>query len=651
MIFRNWVLQNFPFLEDDFDGLTDYELFCKMIEYMRKAVDQLKVYDAKFIEFNNRLTELENYINTLDIQDYVNEKLDEMYENGQLESLIEQFIALQTTFTYNNVEEMQEATNLTDNMFVRTSGFYEYNDGGGSYYKVRNITADDTIDDMTIIRLDNNLVIAELIKENQMNVKQFGAKGDGETDDTLSIQTALDYCNNIIIRNGTYMIDASTGVIPTDNTNIEIVNATLKAIPNDLTNYKVLFINNKTNINISGGIIEGERSSHSGTEGEWGHCLHIANSSNIHIKDIILKNAWGDGLYINNVTNITTQNILCDNNRRQGISIIKVNGYHSLNDKIINTNGTSPESAIDIEPNSATDYIKNVIIENLYTENNNGNGVTVYLPRLNNTSDPVSVKILNHHDKGSTTGERIAVPYNVRHTIITENALLENNNTGISLRDCFDNSIDKVQIIRPTILNCNYDTSVTASYVCGISGYTTEVSEHAIGGVTIIEPYITSMFETNRRSISFYDTTVTLMCKNIQIIDPRNHQSNLVMYIRSDDLIFSDRYKLYINKSNSSITIGYGDTVSEYSNINFTSGRTHTLQNTVPIGREITFYNEKSSNRISLQFANDDYIRYFDNSNPGKLISLGNVNSLITIRKIAEHEWLVTDIIGTVTSN
>ena len=31
---KNYVLQNFPFLEDDFDALTDYELFCKGFEYL-----------------------------------------------------------------------------------------------------------------------------------------------------------------------------------------------------------------------------------------------------------------------------------------------------------------------------------------------------------------------------------------------------------------------------------------------------------------------------------------------------------------------------------------------------------------------------------------------------------------------------------------
>lgn len=57
MLCKNKVLQNFPFLEDDFDALTDYELFSKMVGYV-KALDsfvkneldkQLKAYiDERF---------------------------------------------------------------------------------------------------------------------------------------------------------------------------------------------------------------------------------------------------------------------------------------------------------------------------------------------------------------------------------------------------------------------------------------------------------------------------------------------------------------------------------------------------------------------------------------------------------------------------
>ena len=45
-MFRNWVIGNFPFLENDFDALTDYELFCKMLEYVKEfAKDNDKLLD------------------------------------------------------------------------------------------------------------------------------------------------------------------------------------------------------------------------------------------------------------------------------------------------------------------------------------------------------------------------------------------------------------------------------------------------------------------------------------------------------------------------------------------------------------------------------------------------------------------------------
>ena len=59
MNYRNCVLQNFPFVEDDFDSLTDYQLFCEIYGYV-KNLD--KFYKNEFInkieeyiqkEFNN----------------------------------------------------------------------------------------------------------------------------------------------------------------------------------------------------------------------------------------------------------------------------------------------------------------------------------------------------------------------------------------------------------------------------------------------------------------------------------------------------------------------------------------------------------------------------------------------------------------------
>lgn len=42
MICKNFVLPNFPFLENDFDALTDYELFSKMVGYVKELDDFIK---------------------------------------------------------------------------------------------------------------------------------------------------------------------------------------------------------------------------------------------------------------------------------------------------------------------------------------------------------------------------------------------------------------------------------------------------------------------------------------------------------------------------------------------------------------------------------------------------------------------------------
>lgn len=56
---KNFGLQNFPFLEDDFDATTDYKLFSQMVAHVRNLEmfikDELDGAIRKYIdeEFNN----------------------------------------------------------------------------------------------------------------------------------------------------------------------------------------------------------------------------------------------------------------------------------------------------------------------------------------------------------------------------------------------------------------------------------------------------------------------------------------------------------------------------------------------------------------------------------------------------------------------
>ena len=47
--FKWYVLQNFPFIEADFDAITNYQLLCKIVEYLNLNNIMLQVYS-----FNKR---------------------------------------------------------------------------------------------------------------------------------------------------------------------------------------------------------------------------------------------------------------------------------------------------------------------------------------------------------------------------------------------------------------------------------------------------------------------------------------------------------------------------------------------------------------------------------------------------------------------
>ena len=216
--FKWFVLENFPFIEADFDALTEWQLFCKLGKEINKIIDSQNVVGTEMEKFSQAFVELQNYVNNyfdnLDVQDEINNKLNEMSEDGTLQEIISAYLNSKAIFGFDNVEEMKNATNLIDGSYAKTLGFYDKNDGGSGFYRIRNVTNKDDVDGGSLIALDNTNLVAELITNGTINIKQYGAKETVNSYYENDISTYLEKCLNkydeVYIPNGTYYLSSLT---------------------------------------------------------------------------------------------------------------------------------------------------------------------------------------------------------------------------------------------------------------------------------------------------------------------------------------------------------------------------------------------------------------------------------------------------------
>ena len=94
--FKMQVLQSFPFIDEDFDALTNYELLCKVVEYINKVAHNQEIIDENNKELYNGYLELkdyvDNYFDNLDVSEEINNKLDAMAEDGYFDELVHNYI-------------------------------------------------------------------------------------------------------------------------------------------------------------------------------------------------------------------------------------------------------------------------------------------------------------------------------------------------------------------------------------------------------------------------------------------------------------------------------------------------------------------------------------------------------------------------------
>ena len=157
--FKWFVLQNFPFIEEDFDAITNYELMSKIIEYLNLNIEKTN-------KLGDQVEILTNWFENLDVQDEVDKKIDEMYENGQLQEIITQYLEINGVLAFTNKSSMKSGTNFVSGSIVKTLGDISYTQGDGHFYRVRTIQNTDVVDEDELVALTNfPTLVAEKVPE------------------------------------------------------------------------------------------------------------------------------------------------------------------------------------------------------------------------------------------------------------------------------------------------------------------------------------------------------------------------------------------------------------------------------------------------------------------------------------------------------
>lgn len=334
-----------------------------------------------------------------------------------------------------------------------------------------------------------------IVPSNYVTPEQYGACGDGVTDDTAAIQAAVDSGLPVMFSPKTYIVSVDTNnaaAIPVtkNNTYIFLNGATVKLAANAFAGYGIFSIDQKSNVTITGGIIIGDKAGHTGDSGEWGHGVSLTKVSNVTLENLTISGCWGDGIYIGNDSTSTTHNdgihihnVLCDGNRRNGMSIIDGKNIFVSDSSFNNTSGTAPQSGVVIEPND-TDSVFTAMFDNVICENNAVRGFDVLDSR--GLSDS-TIRIRHLTTDGlrlRTFGEnnRVLVSDVTNRWKIADNALIIQNkymSSIISITNMFIDCAEKATPSIPVMFDGDYEHNIKIDGLTIANGEVTRIASWA----------------------------------------------------------------------------------------------------------------------------------------------------------------------------
>lgn len=98
--FNLFMKNNFPFIENTFEALDTYGLLCEIVKYLNTVIDNTNTMENNVTALSNAFNQLNDYVSryfdNLDVQEEINNKLDEMVEDGTFQELLSEYLILDT---------------------------------------------------------------------------------------------------------------------------------------------------------------------------------------------------------------------------------------------------------------------------------------------------------------------------------------------------------------------------------------------------------------------------------------------------------------------------------------------------------------------------------------------------------------------------
>lgn len=167
------------------ESMSYYETIAWLVDYIKQNIIPSINNNAEAIK------EIQDWIKTLDLQDEVDNKLEEMADSGELTEIIAQYLQLGAVIAFNTLSDMAGSDNLANGSICRILGKTDYKDGDGSYYKIRALINTDVVDGDKIVALTNYpTLVAEKVPHGFI-----GDLDDLTTDDKDNVVDAINEVN------------------------------------------------------------------------------------------------------------------------------------------------------------------------------------------------------------------------------------------------------------------------------------------------------------------------------------------------------------------------------------------------------------------------------------------------------------------------